>query len=318
MLSIIVPCCNEQEVLNEFYKQLCEVLEVIREPFEVLFVDDGSTDGTLRMIKQLAAENDRVLFDSFSRNFGKEAAIYAGLRHTSGDYVAIMDADLQDPPAVLADMMRILKDGEYDCVAARRRTRKGEPPVRSFFAKQFYKLLSRGSDTAVMDGARDFRVMTRKMADAVISMGEYNRFSKGIFGWVGFHTYWLTYDNQERAAGRTKWSFRKLTGYAVDGMTSFSDTPLRIASWFGIFMTGFSFLALLFVIIRKLIFDDPVAGWASLVCIIIFIGGIQLLCLGIMGQYIAKIYLEVKNRPHYIIAETNRKASESHVPSAQV
>ena len=236
--------------------------------------------------------------------------MYAGFCNARGDYIAVMDADLQDPPSLLPEMLKILMSGEYDSVATRRADREGEPPVRSWFARRFYSLINRISDADIVDGARDFRLMTRDMKDAILSMGEYNRFSKGIFGWVGFRTFWMPYKNTERVAGQTKWSFWGLMKYAIDGILSFSQAPLDIASWFGILMTGFSFLMLIFIVVRRLIFGDPVAGWASTICVIIFIGGLQLFCLGIIGQYLAKTYMEVKNRPHYIISDTNAEDAE--------
>ena len=268
-------------------------------------MNDGSSDGTLALMRSLAERDPHVVYLSFSRNFGKEAAMYAGLRGARGDYVAVMDADMQDPPSLLPQMLEILEGGQYDCVATRRADRKGEPRLRSFFARKFYQLINSVSDADIMDGARDFRLMKRSMVDVIVSMGEYNRFSKGIFGWVGFKTYWLSYENVERVAGETKWSFWKLFTYALDGLVNFSQAPLVIASWSGMIFTLVAFLMLVFIVVRKLIFGDPVAGWASTVCIIIFIGGVQMLCLGIMGQYISKTYLETKHRPHYIVAETN-------------
>ncbi len=273
--------------------------------YELLFVDDGSKDRTLPILKELAAQDEHVTYFSFSRNFGKEAAMYAGFCNAKGDYIAVMDADMQDPPSLLPQMIEILEGGEYDSVATRRTSRTGEPPIRSWFAKRFYRLVNRISDADIVDGARDFRLMRREMAEAIVSMGEYNRFSKGIFGWIGFRTYWMPYDNIERAAGETKWNFWKLFKYAIDGIISFSQAPLSIASWFGMVMTLLSFLFLFLIVIRKAVFGDPVAGWASTICVIVFIGGIQLFCLGIMGQYIAKAYLETKKRPHFIISETN-------------
>ena len=278
--------------------------------FEYLFIDDGSKDRTLSILRGMAREDSRVRFISFSRNFGKEAAMYAGFCHAKGDYVAVMDADMQDPPALLPQMIEILETQDYDSVATRRETREGESKVRSFFARMFYKIINRISDADIVDGARDFRLMKRNMVDSIISMSEYNRFSKGIFGWVGFRTYWLPFKNVERIAGTTKWSFWGLFKYAINGIINFSQTPLVIASFFGMFMTFVAFAMLAFIIVRKLIFGDPVAGWASTMCVIIFIGGIQLFCLGIMGQYIGKMYMETKNRPHYIISETNRKETE--------
>jgi glycosyltransferase involved in cell wall biosynthesis len=310
LLSLIVPCYNEQEALPLFYKEASKVLSNMRCDHEFLFINDGSRDGTLEIMKKLAAEDPHVFYYSFSRNFGKESAMYAGLCNARGDYVAVMDADMQDPPSLLPEMVRILETGEYDSVATRRTDRTGEPPVRSWFSKRFYSLINQISDADIVDGARDFRLMTRDMKDAVLSMGEYNRFSKGIFGWVGFRTYWLPYENVERVAGETKWSFWKLFKYAIDGIISFSQTPLSISSWFGILMTVFSFLLLIFIVLRRLIFGDPVAGWASTICVIIFIGGLQLFCLGIIGQYLAKTYMEVKNRPHYIVSDTNAEHAQ--------
>lgn len=305
MLSLIVPCYNEEESLGIFYESTLQVLHDMDTDYELIFVDDGSKDRTLAIIKEFASKNEHVKYISFSRNFGKEAAMYAGFCHAKGDYTAVIDADMQDPPTLLPEMMRILETGEYDSVATRRTTRKGESPVRSWFARKFYRLINKISDADVVDGARDFRLMKREMVDAIVSMCEYNRFSKGIFGWIGFRTYWLSYENVERVAGKTKWSFWKLFKYAIDGIINFSQTPITLASWFGVIMTLFSFLALVFIILRKLFFGDPVAGWASTTCIIIFIGGIQLFCLGLIGQYVAKTYMETKRRPHYIIAQTN-------------
>lgn len=304
MISIIVPCYNEGQALPFFYPELKKVLTALGE-HEIIFVNDGSNDDTLGAIKHFANEDSCVRYISFSKNFGKEAAMYAGFKNSKGDYVAVMDADLQDPPALLPQMMELLKSGEYDSVATRRVSRQGEPPIRSWLARQFYKLINKISDADVVDGARDYRLMKREMVEAIISMGEHNRFSKGIYGWIGFKTYWLPYENIERVAGETKWNFWKLFKYALDGIINFSNVPLQIASWFGIAMTGISVITLLFVIIRQIIFGNPVVGWASTICIIVFIGGIQLLCIGIMGQYIAKTYMEVKGRPHYIVAETN-------------
>lgn len=305
MITLIIPCFNEQDVLLVFYEEITAVLTNMGCEYELLFVDDGSSDRTLEVIQELGNTDSHVCYLSFSRNFGKEAAMYAGFCNAHGDYVAVMDADMQDPPSLLPEMMKKLQSGEFDSVAARRVSRKGEPAVRSWFARSFYKLINRISDTDIVDGARDFRLMKREMAEAVVSMGEYNRFSKGIFGWIGFRTFWLPYENVERAAGETKWSFWKLFRYAVEGIINFSQAPLRIASWFGIGMTVFSFVMLLVVVIRKICFGDPVAGWASLICVIIFIGGIQLFCMGVMGQYIAKTYMETKGRPHYIVAKSN-------------
>lgn len=304
-LSLIVPCYNEQEALPIFYKEVTRVVTDMQIEYELLLVNDGSSDHTLQVMKELAAQDEHVVFLSFSRNFGKEAAMYAGFCNAKGEYVAVMDADMQDPPSLLPEMMKILATGEYDSVATRRVSRVGEPPIRSWFARKFYALINKISDADIVDGARDFRLMRKEMVEAIIAMSEYNRFSKGIFGWIGFRTYWLPYENVERVAGETKWSFWKLMKYAIDGIINFSQTPLSIASWSGIGMTFLSFLLLILIVGRRLIFGDPVAGWASTVCIVIFIGGIQLFCLGIMGQYLARTYLETKRRPHFIIADTN-------------
>ena len=274
--------------------------------YEFLFVNDGSKDATLSILKDLAERDEHVTYLSFSRNFGKEAAMYAGFTNAKGDYVAVMDADMQDPPALLPQMLALLTSGEYDSVATRRVNREGEPPIRSWFARKFYQIINRISDADIVDGARDFRLMKREMVDAIVEMGEYNRFSKGIFGWIGFRTYWLPYENVNRVAGETKWNFWKLLKYAIDGIINFSQAPLAVASWFGMGMTLLSFIAVIFIVVRKLVFGDPVTGWASTACIITFIGGVQLFCMGIMGQYIAKTYMEVKQRPHYIVAESNR------------
>lgn len=304
-LSVIVPCYNEQESLPVFYREFISVAESMECDYEIILVNDGSKDGTLDTMRHLAENDIHVTYLSFSRNFGKEAAMYAGFCNAKGDYVAVMDADMQDPPSLLPEMWRILESGEYDSVATRRVDRKGEPPIRSWFARKFYQLINKISDADIVDGARDFRLMKREMVDAIIAMSEYNRFSKGIFGWLGYKTYWLSYENVERAAGETKWNFWKLFKYAIDGIINFSQAPLSIASWGGIIMTFCAFFMLLFIVIRRAIFGDPVAGWASTLCVIIFIGGIQLFCLGIMGQYIAKTYMETKKRPHYIISDTN-------------
>ena len=305
-ISIIIPCYNEQEAVPLFYTESMRVLKELNYEYELIFVNDGSKDQTLAAIKDLCAADPHVVYLSFSRNFGKESAMLAGFHAATGDFVTIMDADLQDPPSLLPQMLKILEEGEYDSVATRRFSRDGEPMIRSWFARKFYQLINRISDADIVDGARDFRLMKKEMVRAILSMNEYNRFSKGIFGWIGFRTYWLSYQNVERAAGTTKWNFWKLFKYAIDGIINFSQTPLSIASWFGISMTFFSFAALMVIIIRRLVFGDPVVGWASTVCIMIFIGGLQLFCLGIIGQYIAKIYMEAKHRPHYIISESNK------------
>ena len=289
-----------------FYKEATSDLAEMEVPYEFIFVNDGSRDKTLEELRSLAAKDEHVKYISFSRNFGKEAAMYAGFCNAKGDYVAVMDCDMQDPPSLLPQMYAILEKGEYDSVATRRENRTGEPPIRSWFAHRFYQIINRISDAQMMDGARDFRLMRCSMVDAIIAMGEYNRFSKGIFGWIGFRTYWLSYENTPRVAGETKWHFWGLVRYAIDGIVNFSQVPLSIASLFGVLMTGVSFLMLLIIVARKLcVSGSSIDGWASMICVIIFIGGIQLFCLGIMGQYIAKIYMETKHRPHYIAAESN-------------
>ena len=305
-VNLIVPCYNEAEALPLFKDELNKVIQTLDQyTFEILLINDGSTDTTLSVMKEICDTDSHYKYISFSRNFGKEAAMYAGFCNSDGDYAAIMDADMQDPPALLPDMLHCLETEDYDSVATRRVSRIGEPKIRSFFARNFYKLINKISDADVVDGARDFRLMKREMVDSIVAMCEYNRFSKGIFGWIGFKTKWLEYENVNRIAGETKWSFWGLFKYAVDGIINFSETPMSLASGLGIFLTIFSFLMVIFIIIRKEIFGDPVAGWPSLACIIIFIAGLQFLCMGIMGKYIAKTYLEVKNRPHYIVSETN-------------
>lgn len=305
-ITAVVPCYNEQEALGLFYEELNRVTAEMRDcEFEILFVNDGSKDRTLELMKELVEKDGRVKYISFSRNFGKEAAIYAGLEHASGDLVAIMDADLQDPPRLLPEMYRAVTEEGYDSVATRRVTRKGEPPIRSFFARMFYRLMNKMCKTEVVDGARDFRLMTRPFVDSLLSMKEYNRFSKGLFGWVGFRTKWIEFENVERVAGETKWSFWKLLLYAIDGMVAFSTMPLSVAALIGILMCVIAAISIIFIIVRQLCFGGSAFGWPSMVCIMIFIGGVQLLCMGIMGQYLAKTYLEVKNRPIYICKETN-------------
>ncbi len=304
-LSVIVPCYNEEENVAYFYDELMKQDAFFRDQgleLEILYINDGSRDGTVAEVKKLHEKDERVHLVSFSRNFGKEAAMYAGLEQADGDYVAIMDVDLQDPPALLPEMYRYIKEG-YDSVATRRVTRKGEPPVRSFFARKFYWLMRKISRTEIMDGARDYRLMTRQMAEAVLSMQEYNRFTKGIYGWVGFETKWLEYENIERVKGETKWNFWKLFLYSLEGITAFSTMPLMFASFMGVLFCVLAFALIIFTIVRKLIFGDPVSGWPSLVCIISLVSGVQLFCLGIVGQYLAKTYMEVKKRPIFIIKE---------------
>ena len=306
-IAIVVPCYNEQEAIPYFYEEVNKISNTMRDKteFEFLFVNDGSKDDTLKVLRELSKKDERVKYISFSRNFGKESAMYAGLKEAAGDYVAIMDADLQDPPALLPEMFDTLEKGEYDCVATRRVTRKGESKIRSFFARLFYKIMNLISNTEVVDGARDFRLMSRQMVNAILEIGEYNRFSKGIFGFVGFNTKWLEYENIERVAGKTKWSFWKLLLYAIDGFTAFSTKPLNISTFVGILFCLISLIMIIFIICKTLIFGDPVGGWPSLACIVLFVGGVQLFCTGIMGEYLSKTYLEVKNRPIYIVKETN-------------
>ena len=309
-ISLIIPCFNEQEALPLFYDEVTRVLNTMQCAYEILFVNDGSRDETLTILKGFAEKDEHVTYLSLSRNFGKEAAMYAGFCNASGDYVAVMDADMQDPPALLPEMVKMLETGDYDSVATRRVNREREPPIRSWFARKFYKLINRISDADIVDGARDFRLMKREMVDAIVSMSEYNRFSKGIFGWIGFKTYWLPYQNVERVAGETKWNFWKLLKYAFDGIINFSEVPLSIASWSGIGMAFVASIMLVVIIVRRLCFGDPVAGWASTMCVIVFIGAIQLFCIGIMGQYLAKTYNETKKRPHYIISESNKEVKK--------
>ena len=305
-ISIIIPCYNEQEAIPIFYHAItktAESLSCLR--MEFIFVNDGSTDGSLMEMKRLAEEDERVKYVSFSRNFGKEAAMYAGLSYADGDYAAIMDVDLQDPPELLPEMYRLITAEGYDCVATRRVTRKGEPPIRSFFARRFYGLMHKLSKTDIVDGARDYRLMTRQFVSELLRLGEYNRFSKGLFGWVGFRTKWLEYENVERSAGETKWSFWKLLIYSIEGIVGFTTAPLVMAAFLGIFFCVVAFIAICFIIIRTALYGDPVSGWPSMTCIIVFLGGIQLFCMGILGEYLAKTYMETKRRPIFICKETN-------------
>ncbi|MBU3805690.1 MAG: glycosyltransferase family 2 protein [Candidatus Fournierella pullistercoris] len=311
LISVIVPCYNEQQVLPLFYPAICQVADQWSKQdiqMEFVFVDDGSSDDTLLTLRQLAQQDSRVHYISFSRNFGKEAAILAGLKQAKGEYVATMDADLQDPPELLPQMLELIQQKQVDCVATRRTTRKGEPPIRSFFARLFYKIINRLGDAQIVDGARDYRLMSRRMVDAVLSLPEYNRFSKGIFGWVGFRTHWLEYTNVERAAGETKWSFWKLFVYSLEGIVGFSTAPLALASLMGLLFCVLAFCMILFIIVRTLLFGDPTSGWPSLVCIIFLCSGVQLFCMGVLGQYLAKTYLEVKKRPIYIVQETDEES----------
>ena len=306
-ISIIVPCYNEEDVLKIFYNKITEVSKTIDADFEYIFVDDGSKDKTLEILKEYSKKDNRVRFISFSRNFGKESAMYAGLKEATGDYVAIMDADLQDPPDLLKEMYETLLTKEFDCVATKRKTRKGEPILRSFFSRMFYSIINKMTSTEIVNGARDYRLMSRKMVDSILEVTEYNRFSKGIFSWVGFKTKWIAYDNIERAAGKTKWNFWKLFKYSIEGITAFTTTPLVMSAVIGIIFCIIAFIMILFVIFKTLMYGDPVSGWPSTICIILFVSGIQLFCLGIMGEYLAKEYMEVKNRPIYIVKETEKE-----------
>ena len=308
LLTIVVPCYNEEAALPLFYDEISRTIDDFKntEPdlsFELLFIDDGSKDRTIEIIKELRAGDERVHYVSFSRNFGKEAGIYAGLENSAGDYVVIMDADLQDPPSLLPEMYAAVTREGYDTAATRRVTRQGEPPVRSFFARQFYKIMNSVTDLEIMDGARDYRIMTRTMVNAVLGMKEYNRFTKGIYSWVGFKTKWIDYENRERVAGETKWNFWKLLLYSIEGFVGFTTAPLTIAVVIGLFFTLAAFIMIVFIIIRTLIYGDPTSGWPSMICIMVFMGGVQLFCIGLVGEYLAKTYLETKNRPIYIARE---------------
>lgn len=305
LISIVVPCFNEQESIPIFYDEIIKVEDKMKDKvnFEIIFVDDGSKDQTLKVAKDLNKKDKKVKYISFSRNFGKEAAMLAGLEKSKGDYVAIMDVYLQDPPDLLVKMYQGIVNDGYDCIATRRVTRKGESKIRSFFARKFYSIINKISKTEIVDGARDYRLMTRQMVDSIISVKEYNRFSKGIFSWVGFKTKWIEYENVERVAGNTSWSFWSLFLYAIEGIIAFSTVPLAIASILGFVLCMLAFIWIAVIIIKTLIWGDPVDGYPSLVCLITFIGGIQLFCIGILGQYLSKVYLETKKRPIYLIKE---------------
>ncbi|HAL31694.1 MAG TPA: glycosyltransferase [Lachnospiraceae bacterium] len=310
LLSVIVPCYNEQEALPYFYDAIVKVSDEMKAvwqdlEFEYLFIDDGSKDDTLAVIEGLREKDKRVRYVSFSRNFGKEAGLYAGLSNARGDLAVTMDADMQDPPALLPDLYRAVVEEGYDSAATRRVTRKGEPPLRSFFARMFYRLINRMSAADIVDGARDYRIMNRRMIDTIVGMKEYNRFTKGIYGWIGFDTKWIEFENVERVAGETKWSFWKLFKYALEGIIGFSTIPLSMATWFGLLMSAISFIGILFIIVKKLAFGDPTSGWSSMVCIILLVAGIQLFCMGVIGQYLSKAYLESKHRPIYIAKKTS-------------
>ncbi|MEG0628416.1 glycosyltransferase family 2 protein [Enterococcus viikkiensis] len=310
MLSIIVPCFNEEEAIPLFFVEMERVKKSVIHDFEYIFINDGSSDRTLEKLRELAQLHTYVRYISFSRNFGKEAALYAGLQAAKGNLITVMDVDLQDPPELLPRMIEMIETSDIDCVGTRRADRTGEPSIRSFFAKKFYQLINRISDTEMVDGARDYRLMTRQMVDAVLELTEYNRFSKGLFSWVGFKTEYISFENRERAVGETSWSFWRLFNYSIDGIVNFSDAPLNIASFVGAFSCIASGIAMLFIIIRALVFGDPTSGWPSLVTIILFIGGVQLLCIGIIGKYIGKIFMETKKRPVYIVKETEKKLDD--------
>ncbi len=306
LISLVVPCYNEEQSLPYFWERTTAVMRQMDDlDFEVIFVDDGSRDKTLEVLRELAKSDSRVKYLSFSRNFGKEAAMFAGLEHAKGNYAAVMDADLQDPPTLLAEMYRAITEEGYDSAATRRITRKGEPPIRSFFARMFYKIINKMTDVEIVDGARDFRLMNRKFLNALLELKERNRFSKGLFGWVGFKTKWIEFENVERVAGETKWSFWKLFKYSIEGIVAFTTMPLTLASFMGFLLCMVALCSTVFIVVRKLLFGDPVSGWASTASILTFIGGIQLFFMGIFGQYLAKAYTEIKNRPIYIVAETN-------------
>ena len=312
-ISIVIPCFNEEEAIPVYYEEMKKIMkEMSYVDFELFFVDDGSSDRTLQELRALSDKDERCNYLSFSRNFGKEAAIYAGLSHITGNYGVVMDVDLQDPPALLAKMYELLQSEDWDCVATKRGDRKGEPKIRSFLSDSFYKVINKMSKTEIVNGARDFRMMKRTMVDAVLSMSEYNRFSKGIFQWVGFRTTWLEFPNTSRCAGTTKWSLRKLVAYSLEGITGFSVAPLSLASVAGITFCGISFLLIIFIVIRTLAFGDPVPGWPSLVCILFFVSGIQLFCTGIVGQYLSKTYLETKHRPLYILKESHEQKEDAN------
>ena len=305
-ITVIVPCYNEEEVLNLYYDEMNRVIKLLdKYDFELLFINDGSKDNTLDILHRLAIKDNNVKYISFSRNFGKEAAMFAGFENATGDYITIMDADLQDPPSLLPQMLEYIEKEDYDSVATRRVTRENEPKIRSFFARKFYKIINKISKADIVDGARDYRLMTRQMVDAIISIKEYNRFSKGIFGWIGFKTKWLEYKNVERAAGETKWSFWKLFMYSMEGIIAFSTVPLFIISILGVLFCLVAFILIIVIIVKTLVWGDPVMGWPSIMCVLFFTSGIQLFSLGIIGGYLAKMYLETKKRPIYIVKEKN-------------
>lgn len=303
-ISVVVPCFNEEESIPLFYAEMERVRKVMGTEFEYIFINDGSSDNTLSVLRDLNLVNPKAHYISFSRNFGKEAALYAGLQHAKGKYVTVMDVDLQDPPELLIEMKKRLDEVvELDCVGTRRVTREGEPPIRSFFARMFYKLINHISQVEMVDGARDFRLMRRPMVDAILELSEYNRFSKGIFAWVGFETQYLEYKNVERVAGKTSWNFWSLFKYSIEGIVNFSDAPLNIAFVGGLLSWFLAFIMVVFIVVRTLVFGDPTSGWPSLMTVILFLGGFQLLTIGILGKYIGKIFMETKKRPVYVIKE---------------
>ena len=308
LISVVVPCYNEQESLPLFYTEITRVSEEMSQKndveFEFLFINDGSRDKTLELLRELAENDKRVRYISFSRNFGKEAGMYAGLQNAKGDYIVVLDADLQHPPKFIPQMYEYVSSGDYDCASTRRISRKGEPKLLSFFARKFYKIMNKISQTEIVDGAQDFRFMTRQMVDSILAMQEYNRFSKGIFSWVGFKTKYIEYENVERVAGTTTWSFWKLFMYSLEGIFAFSTAPLALASLLGVIFCIIAFIMIVIIVVKTLIWTDPVAGDPSLICVIFFIGGLQLFCIGILGQYLSKTYMESKRRPIYLIKET--------------
>lgn len=317
LISIVVPCYNEQEVLPLFYDEITKVMAQIQEKhsdtgFELLFINDGSKDNTLNQLRELAAKDKRVRYISFSRNFGKEAGMYAGLQNSKGDYVVVMDADLQHPPAFIPQMYEYVLSGEYDCATTRRVSREGESKIRSWFSRKFYKIMNKISQTEIVDGAQDFRFMTRQMVDAILSMKEYNRFSKGIFSWVGFRTKYMPYENIERAAGNTSWSFMSLFRYSLEGIFAFSTAPLAISSLLGVISCVLAFIMIIAIVVKWLVFGDPVQGYTTTICVLLLMGGLQLFCIGILGQYLSKTYLESKSRPIYLIHETEESVRKDN------
>lgn len=304
-VSIIVPCYNEEESIPLFYKEIKKLFSKINYKLELIFVNDGSKDKTLELIRNLSKKDKEANYISLSRNFGKEAAMWAGLKHSTGDYITVMDCDLQDPPALIPEMLRLIEEEDYDVVGTRRVTRKGEPPIRSFFARMFYKIINKMSKVEMVDGARDYRMMTRQVVDNLLTLKEYNRYSKGLFSFVGFKTKWLEYENIERVAGETKWNFWKLFLYAIEGIVAFTTAPLTMAATFGILFCLVAFIMIIVIIVKTLVYGDPTSGWPSLACIIFMTNGIELLCIGVIGEYLSKTYLEVKKRPIYIVKESN-------------